>query len=155
MKQTNVSTYLMGCSEVEIHYKRPLFSEMKRITSAQDIDAILRTYVNLKLIDVKEFFWVVFLSRANRVLGISTINSGDINGVAVNIREIFQLTLLTHSSHIIVAHNHPSGKLHPSENDQKITKKIADGAALFDVKLLDHLILTSESFLSFANEGMM
>lgn len=155
MKSTNLSTHLMGCSEVEIHYKRPLFSEMKTIATAQDVNTILRSYINPKLIDVKEFFWVVFLSRANCVLGISTINCGDVHGVTVNIREILQLTLLTHASQIIVAHNHPSGKLKPSKKDEDITKKIADGVALFDVKLLDHLIITSESFLSFANEGIL
>lgn len=155
MKSKNLSTYLMGCSEIEIHYKRPLFSEMKTIATAQDVNTILRSYINPKLIDVKEFFWVVFLSRANCVLGISTINCGDVHGVTVNIREILQLTLLTHASQIIVAHNHPSGKLIPSKKDEKITNKIAEGVVLFDVKLLDHLIITSESFLSFANEGMM
>lgn len=155
MKSTNLSTHLMGFSEIEIHYKRPIFSEMKHITNAQDVNDFLRTYINPKIIDVKEFFWVVFLSRANCVLGISTINCGDVHGVTVNIREILQLTLLTHASQIIVAHNHPSGKLKPSIKDEKITKKIADGVALFDVKLLDHLILTSESFLSFANEGIL
>jgi|TARA_B110000285_G_scaffold48687_1_gene55143 DNA repair protein RadC len=155
MKTTNVSTHLMSCSEVAVHYKRPLFQEMKSIASAQDVDAILRTYIDVNLMDVKEFFWVLFLSRANSVLGISTINCGGIHGVSVNIREIFQLTLLTHSSQIIVAHNHPSGKLIPSDHDKKITKKIAEGLALFDVKLLDHLILTSESFLSFADEGIL
>ncbi|MCL7753084.1 JAB domain-containing protein [Polaribacter sp. Z022] len=155
MISTNLSTRLMGCSEIEIHYKRPLFSEMKTIATAQDVNTILRSYINPKLIDVKEFFWVVFLSRANCVLGISTINCGDVHGVTVNIREILQLTLLTHASQIIVAHNHPSGKLIPSKKDEKITNKIAEGVVLFDVKLLDHLIITSESFLSFANEGMM
>lgn len=155
MKPTNLSTHLMGCSEIEIHYKRPLFSEMKHIASSQDVNAILRIYINPKLIDVKEFFWVVFLSRANCVLGISTINCGDAHGVFVNIREIFQLTLLTHASQIIVAHNHPSGKLKPSKKDEDITKKIAKGVALFDVKLLDHLIITSESFLSFADQGIL
>ena len=103
--------------------------------------------------DVKEFFWTIFLSRANGVLAISTIGSGDISGVMVNIREILQLTLLTNASHLIVAHNHPSGKLVPSERDRKITKKLQQGLLLFDAKLLDHLILTSENFFSFADNG--
>lgn len=155
MKITNLSTHLIGCSEVELHYKRPLFSSMKSITCSDDANTILRSYINPNLIDVKEFFYVLFLSRANRVLGISTINCGNISGVVVNIREIFQLTLLFHASQIIVAHNHPSGKLIPSENDKEITKKLQEGLSLFDAKLLDHLILTSENFLSFADQDIL
>lgn len=155
MKPTNLSTQLMGCNEIEIHYKRPLFSEMKSIANSDDVNSILRTYINVNVIDVKEFFWVLFLTRANHVLGISTISCGDIHGVAVNIREIFQLTLLMHASQIIVAHNHPSGKLTPSEKDKQLTKKLKEGLLLFDVKLLDHLIITSEAFLSFADEGII
>ena len=153
MKSTHVSTQLMSCNEVELHYKRPLFSSMRSITSSQDANEILRDYIHPYVLDVKEFFWTIFLSRANGVLGISTIGSGDISGVMVNVREILQLTLLTNASHLIVAHNHPSGKLVPSERDRKITKKLQQGLLLFDAKLLDHLILTSENFFSFADNG--
>ena len=128
---------------------------MKSIRHAEDVHSLLRSYIDENTLDVKEFFWTVFLSRANSVLGISTISCGDSAGVIVNIKEIFQLTLLTHASQIIVAHNHPSGKLIPSEKDKKITEKLQHGLSLFDVKLLDHLILTSESFFSFANEGIL
>lgn len=155
MKTTNLSTHLMSCNEVELHYKRPIFSEMKSISSSEDVEVFLRNYIHPNLIDVKEFFWVIFLSRANRVLGVSTIGSGDVYGVMVNIREIFQLTLSLHASSIVVAHNHPSGKLDPSKKDIQITTKLKRGLSLFDVKLLDHLILTSESFLSFSDQGIL
>ncbi|MCI2229936.1 JAB domain-containing protein [Polaribacter sp. MSW13] len=155
MKKQLLSTEVLGCAEVEIHYKRPLFSEMKGIASAQDVDSLLRTYIDINVIDVKEFFYVVFLSRANKVLGISTIGCGSGSGVIVNLKEIFQLTLLSHASQIVVAHNHPSGKLAPSENDKQLTEKLKKGLSLFDVKLLDHLILTSETYLSFADEGIL
>lgn len=155
MKTTIPSEELLSCSQIEIHYKRPIYGSMKSITCAEDADVILKNYIDINLMDVKEFFWVMFLSRANRVLGISTIGCGGISGVIVNIREIFQLTLLTHASQIIVAHNHPSGKLIPSEKDKQLTEKLEQGLSLFDVKLLDHLILTSESFLSFADRGIL
>ncbi|QTE21106.1 JAB domain-containing protein [Polaribacter cellanae] len=153
MKKQLPSTQVFSYAEIEIHYKRPLFSKMKSISSAEDVNALLRAYIHPNQMDVKEFFFTIFLSRANTVLGIATIGVGTIDGVNVNIREIFELTLLTHASHIIVAHNHPSGKLQPSQNDRKITEKLRKGLSLFDVKLLDHLILTSEDYLSFANEG--
>lgn len=147
------STQVLTCAEVEIHYKRPLFGSMKEVTTPSDANEFLRTYIDMPRLDVKEFFWAIFLTRANNVLGIATIGCGDIAGVCVNAREIIQLALLTHASLVIVAHNHPSGKLVPSSQDRQITRKISEGLALFDAKLMDHLIVTSESYYSFASEG--
>lgn len=154
--KTNLPSHdLMRPYEVQLHYKRPIFSSMKSISNAKDANTILKQFINLNQIDVKEFFWVIFLTRANRILGISTIGCGNASGVIVNIKEIFQLTLSTNASQIIVAHNHPSGKLIPSENDKHITQKLKEGLLLFDAQLLDHLIITSESFLSFADQGIL
>lgn len=147
------STQLPTCAEVEIHYKRPLFETMKEVRTPSDANEFLRAYIDIPRLDVKEFFWAIFLTRANKVLGIATIGCGDIAGVSVNAREIIQLALLTHASLVIVAHNHPSGKLVPSSQDRQITRKISEGLALFDAKLMDHLIVTSESYYSFASEG--
>jgi len=153
MKTNALSLEFMNPYEVEIHYKRPLFSSMQKIASSLEASTILRNYIDTNVLDVKEFFWIILLSRANKVLGISTITIGNTSGVTVNYREIIQLTLLSNASHIIVAHNHPSGKLAPSENDKSITEKLQEGLKLFDTKLLDHLILTSEAYYSFADEG--
>ncbi|WP_339883520.1 JAB domain-containing protein [Polaribacter vadi] len=153
MKTNALSPEFMNPYEVEIHYKRPLFSSMQKIASSLEASTILRNYIDTNVLDVKEFFWIILLSRANKILGISAISSGTISGVLVNYREIIQLTLLSNASHIIVAHNHPSGKLAPSENDRRITEKLQEGLNLFDAKLLDHLILTSESYYSFADAG--
>jgi DNA repair protein RadC len=155
MKTQFPSTEVLSCAEIEIHYKRPLFSEMKKINHSRDVNELFKEFIDPNVLDVKEFFWVMFLSRANRVLGIATVGCGDVTGVMVNSKEIFQLTLLSHASHIIVAHNHPSGKLTPSQKDKNITRKIQRGVALFDAKLLDHLILTSESYYSFSDEGIL
>jgi len=153
MKTNAISLEFMNPYEVEIHYKRPLFSSMQKVASSLEANTILRNYIDTNVLDVKEFFWIILLSRANKVLGISTITIGNTSGVTVNYREIIQLTLLSNASHIIVAHNHPSGKLAPSENDKRITEKLQEGLNLFDIKLLDHLILTSEAYYSFADEG--
>lgn len=153
MKTNALSLEFMNPYEVEIHYKRPLFSSMQKIASSLEATTVLRNYTDENVLDVKEFFWTIFLSRANKILGISTNASGTISGVIVNYREIIQLTLLSNASHIIVAHNHPSGVLQPSKDDKRITEMLQKGLNLFDAKLLDHLILTSESYYSFADEG--
>mgnify|MGYP000619166385 FL=1 len=106
-------------------------------------------------IDYKEFFWVLLLTNANQVLGVSEISVGSTTGVSVNIKEIYQLALLSNASAVIVAHNHPSGKLTPSTADKNITEKLQKALKLLDIILLDHLILTSEGFVSFSDSGWM
>ena len=151
MKTKLLSVQILSCAEIEVCYKRPLFQKMMHIKRSEDADKILRDYIDLERIDLKEFFWVILLSHANRVVGISEIGSGTPKGVVTNLQEIFQLVLKTNASAFIVAHNHPSGNLQPSTNDRNITKKIKKLAKLIDVDLLDHLIMTSEGYFSFSD----
>ena len=154
--KTNLPSHdLMRPYEVQLHYKRPIFSSMKSISNAKDANTILKQFINLNQIDVKEFFWVILLNYANKVLGISEISIGSSSAVTVDVKEICQLALLTSSLAVAVVHNHPSGKLKPSEADKRITKKIKKVLDLFGISLLDHLIITSEAFLSFADEGII
>jgi DNA repair protein RadC len=139
--------------EVELHYKRPLYKSMVLIKRSENANTYIRKFINTDRLDLKEFFWVMLLSSANRVMAFTQIGSGTTNGVAINVKEIFQLTLLTNASAIILCHNHPSGKLEISEADKTVTKKIGEAAEMLDIVLLDHLIITSESYLSFADEG--
>ena len=155
MKTHLPSTVVFSSSEIEIHYKRPLYSSMKSISCADDANDALREFVNPNQLDLKECFWVLLLSRANSLLGISLISVGGVSSVMVNVKEIFQLSLLTNASYVIIAHNHPSGKLKASAQDIVITEKIRHGLSLLEVTLIDHLIITSESFVSMANEGIL
>ena len=149
------SKELLGSSKIEIHYKRPHFQETNHITCAGDVDILLRKYINLSQLDLRECFWVILLSNANRVLAISEVASGTSRGVLTNSKYIFQLALLTNASAIIVAHNHPSGNLIISERDIKETKKIQRLSTLMDISLLDHIVITSESFVSMIQENKM
>lgn len=142
--------------EVEIHYKRKQpFSEMPKINNSQDADRIFREIIDPNKIDLKEFFFVALLSHANRVLGVSEISRGAVSQTCVNIKEIFQLALKANASGIILAHNHPSGNLKPSETDKALTSQVSNGGKLLEIKLIDHLILTSESHFSFADESLI
>ena len=143
------------CHEVEIHYKRPIFKKEERIKSSEDINRIIRTFADKKRIDHKEFFWLVLLSNANQVLGIAEISSGTAKGVVVNIAEVFQMIITTNSQSFAVVHNHPSGKLEPSASDRKLTNKLKKASKLFDIVLLDHLIITSESYVSFSDSNWL
>lgn len=146
MKQTISELQL---HEVEIHYKRPVLNDNLKIKSSEDSVRLLRQFIDTKRIDYKEFFWVLLLNNSNQLLGISEIAVGSTNGVTVNIKEVFQLALLTNATCIIVAHNHPSGKLKASEADKRITQKLMKASKLLDLTFLDHLIITSEDFMSY------
>ena len=139
--------------EVKITYVRPIFNEMPTIKSSKDADKVLRESIDLKTIDHKEFFWVILLTNSNQVLYISEIGKGEIAGVVVNIKEIFQLALKANAAAIIICHNHPSGKLKPSQKDLDITKTINTIAFFHSFQLLDHIIITSEGYYSFQDEG--
>jgi DNA repair protein RadC len=99
--------------------------------------------------------YVLYLNRANRVLGISNVAKGGINGAAVDVRIILQTALKVSCSSIMLAHNHPSGSIIPSSDDVFMTKAIQSGCTAIGIKLLDHVILTEENYCSLADEGLI
>jgi len=135
--------------EVDVVYKRPAFASMESMCSLEDSIVLFRKLITEEKIDFKEFFLVAFLSRDNKVLGISRVSEGTTSSTCVNIKEILLLAVKTNSSSIILCHNHPSGNLKPSESDISLTRKIKGACEFCDITLLDHIILTSESFSSF------
>jgi len=153
--KTEVKTNSTPIHEVEIHYKRPHFDMMKQISCSSDAEQISRKFINGNRIDLKEFFWVILLNNSNKILGISEISTGGATGVIVNTREIIMLMIRSNSTGVILGHNHPSGKLTPSEADKKITESINKLAVLINAKVLDHLIITSEDYYSFADNGLL
>jgi len=153
MKPLLPSTELLGSSKIEIHYKRPHFQEMFYVASIKEANELLRKYIHPNQLDLRECFWVILLTNANRVLGVSEVATGTSRGVQPNPKYIMQLALLVNASAIIVAHNHPSGNLTISKSDVRETNKLKELVKLLDIRLLDHLIITSESFTSFAKEG--
>lgn len=141
--------------EVEIIYKQPVLSQLKKVTSAEDVVRFMRGFLNPDRISYKEFFWVLLLNRANYIVGVSEIGNGTVSSVLVNRKEIFQLVLRTNASGIILVHNHPSGNIKPSSADEQLTREIDRCAALFDTNLVDHIVITSEAYFSFADVGLL
>lgn len=102
-----------------------------------------------------EEFWILYLNNANKVLQRHQLSKGGITGTLVDVRLIFKQALSLGATAIIAAHNHPSGKLTPSRSDIEITKKLKLAGKSLDIKLLDHLIVTQNTYLSFADEGLL
>ena len=127
---------------------------MHSISCSQDALKVLREIWSDN-IDHIESFVVLCLNRANKVLGWSKISTGGTSGCITDPKVIFQIALKSKSSSIIVAHNHPSGNINPSDSDKKLTKKLKDAGSSLDIPVLDHIILTSESFFSLSDEGLI
>lgn len=102
-----------------------------------------------------EEFWVLFLNNANEVIGKLQLSKGGFTGTVVDLRILFKRAIELKTLAIIVCHNHPSGKLHPSTADIKLTQKIKKGGETLDIKLLDHLIITEKAYFSFVDEGVL
>jgi DNA repair protein RadC len=122
------------------------------ITSPEKMVEVMRSIFDADTILWTEEVIMVCLNRANDVVGYYRVSSGGFSGTVLDPRVVMTIALNNASSSIILAHNHPSGNLKPSEGDKAITEKIKNACAFFDMKLLDHLIITDESYFSF-NEG--
>ena len=102
-----------------------------------------------------EEFWVIFLNRSNKIMGRMKLSQGGISGTVTDVRVVMKRAIEYLASGIIVAHNHPSGNLNPSESDTKITQKIKEAGNLMDIQLLDHIIICDKGYYSFADEGIL
>jgi len=102
-----------------------------------------------------EEFWVLILNRANQVIKEEYLSKGGISGTVVDIRLICKAAIENNASGIVIAHNHPSGQVIPSEDDKRITKKLSEALKTFEIGLLDHLIIGDQKYFSFADEGLM
>ncbi|MDX1471750.1 MAG: JAB domain-containing protein [Flavobacteriaceae bacterium] len=144
-------------NEIMIKYQGNFkISEAPKISSSLSAFELLYLTWNKDQIGVQECFKVLLLNNSNKVKGIYQVSMGGITGTLVDIRILFAVILKSLTTSIIVAHNHPSGTLTPSLADKKITGKIQTACSYFDIKLLDHLILTPDGdYYSFADEGML
>ena len=102
-----------------------------------------------------EEFWVLILNRANQVINEEYLSKGGISGTVVDVRLVCKSAIENNASSLVIAHNHPSGQLLPSEQDKKITKKLNEALQTFEISLLDHLIIGDQNYYSFADEGLL
>ena len=126
--------------------------EKPKITSSKDVFNLIQPLIG----DVEhEEFWVLFLNNSNKVLAKKQISKGGLTATVVDVRLLFKRALELTSVAMVVCHNHPSGKLQPSNADKQLTKKIKEAGVTLDIKLLDHLIITEKAYFSFADEGVL
>lgn len=146
---------LLGVAEITISYK-PSKNEKPVISKSVDAFNIFKPFFSEDSISLQEQFAVMYLNRANKVLGVHVHSKGGITCTVADPRLILSTALLTASTSIILCHNHPSGNLKPSKADEEITQKIKEAGKFLDIKVLDHLIISEEeSYYSFAEEGLI
>ncbi|MBV4357338.1 JAB domain-containing protein [Pinibacter aurantiacus] len=154
MEKNQVTTDWMQVSELEIIYNAKIkASERPQIKCSSDAHKLFLASWNMDKIELLEQFKVMPLNKGNRVLGICEISSGSIDHTTVDPRLIFGLLLKVGATQAIICHNHPSANVKPSEADKQITMKLKEGGKLLDIKILDHIVLTPETYYSFADEG--
>lgn len=126
--------------------------QLTQVRSSKEIAHYLRH----KLKDHQhEVFAVLFLNQANKIKNFKIISRGGITGTVADPRVILKQALDEGATSIVLSHNHPSGNLNPSRADQELTQKIKQAAAYFDIKVLDHVIVSDEGHYSFADEGLL
>lgn len=142
--------------ELQVSYNRSSGKFLSgTISSSFDVAEFIRNTIGGNEVELQEQFIVLYLSQANRVIGYYKHSKGSINATVADTRIILGTALKCACVAMIVAHNHPSGNLKPSRADEDLTRRLKESAALMDIKLLDHLIITKEGYLSFADEGLL
>ncbi|RTY88494.1 DNA repair protein RadC [Flavobacterium sp. GT3R68] len=126
--------------------------ELDKITSSKSIFEMMQPIIGELS---HEEFWIVYLNNSNKVISKSQLSKGGITGTLVDVRLVFKTALEMTATAVILCHNHPSGALKPSDADVQITKKLKFAGESLDIKVLDHLIVTENSYFSFADEGIL
>lgn len=141
-------------TSLEIGRRKSLQQALKKekISSSKDAYNILQPIIGDLMI---EEFWVIYLSRSNKILSKEKISQGGITGTMVDNRLIFKHAIELNAVSLIICHNHPSGNIQPSNSDIQITHEIKKAGNLLNITLMDHLIVTQTSFFSFADENLL
>lgn len=142
--------------EIELSYvrKRTIQESMRLTTSKMIYNTLLATW-DTNLINLQEQFKVLYLDAANHPLGIYTHSSGGVMRTTVDVKMIIAVALKCCAQCMVIAHNHPSGNTEPSRADRTHTNIIREGAAYFDIVLIDSLVISEERYFSFADNGLM
>ena len=144
----------MKISEISISYSSSKQKKLKVKNSKESYEILLDSW-DKNIVELQEEFKILLLNRSNSALGVYPMSKGGVSGTIVDAKLVFSVALKCNASSIIIAHNHPSGNLTPSEADKAITKKLKKAGEYLDIVLLDHIIITKDDFYSFSDNGLM
>ena len=142
---------IIAATELGRRRKSEEVVELTKITSSKAVFEVMQPIIGEL---THEEFWVLFLNNSNKILFKAQLSKGGMTGTVIDTRIVFKIALEQNATSIILSHNHPSGKLQPSEADIQITKKIKSAGQQLDIPVLDHIIITERGYYSFADEGI-
>lgn len=155
MENTNENK-LYEVAEIQLVYTAKVKPSLRpKISSSRDAFNILNQTWDETKIELIEQFRVILTNRAQKVLGIVEVSTGGVSGTVADPKVIFAAALKAGASGLLMAHNHPSGNLNPSQSDIDLTRKMREGGKLLEIQVLDHIIITTEGYYSFADEGIL
>ncbi|ADY51125.1 DNA repair protein RadC [Pseudopedobacter saltans DSM 12145] len=147
---------LLQVSEIQLVYRPKVkASERMKVYDAKSAYEVLLKSWDMDSIEIVEQFKIMLLNKSNKVLGISHISTGGMSGTIVDVKVLFGIALKGGACSLILAHNHPSGNITPSDADKKLTNKIIEASKYLDIEVFDHIIVTPEKFYSFAEMGLI
>lgn len=151
-KKVQFKTLIWTFKDTSIKY--PEYSDLpkKKITSPQDFFDLFNPIMKE---ESKEVFLVAWLSTSNRVQGFEIVSSGTLSSAAVDPRGVFRSAIVANAANLIVAHNHPSENLEPSNEDIALTKKLVEAGKLIEINIYDHLIFAGDSYTSFVEKRLI
>lgn len=129
-----------------------IYKENKNIGSPIEAYNIVKEFLEN---EDREHLICMYLDTKNKINNISTISIGSVNSSIVHPREVFKVAILSNSSHIILAHNHPSGDTTPSDEDCNITKRLIKSGEILGIKVLDHIIVGDDKYISLRERGIV
>lgn len=143
-----IKNYNLTVKESESEFKKV------KITSSKDAYQVIKQFYH-EDVEIYESFFILLLNRANETIGYAKISQGGVTGTVVDVKIIAKYCIDTLANSVILAHNHPSGNLLPSDADNKITCKVKKALEYIETVVLDHLILTKNDYYSFADNGII
>ncbi len=147
-------TYKSNFPQITLKMKKGDALNVK-ITNSQDIADLFRKVWDTDTLEIYETAMCIFLNRQNNTIGWFKISQGGLSGTLMDVRLILATALNCLASSVILAHNHPSGNLNPSDADISMTEKIKKAAEIMDIAVLDHIILTEDGYYSLADNGVI
>jgi len=144
--------------EVSVGYKRTDLDDTLVKTQIRNSNSAANFFRGIfpeEVMEHHEEMWVGYLNNANRPIGFMQLSKGNTNSTVVGIKALVQGAVMCNSSAVVMMHNHPSGNKQPSEADISLTQRVRQGLELFDIKLIDHIVLTLNSYTSMAEEGLL
>ena len=149
-----MKTYKSNFPQITLKLKKGEVLNCK-ITTSKDAADLFRKVWDVDTLPICESMIVIFLNRQNNTIGWFKVSQGGLSGTVVDVRLILATALNCLASGILMCHNHPSGNINPSEADISMTKKVKQSAEIMDIQVLDHIILTEDSYFSLADSGLI